>query len=271
MRKIIILAAALVVCHAAASYAGENVVSVSGDEVVGFNETKENAVVIFGNLSVSGTVEEDTVVIFGNLDITGTGRLLGDTVVIFGNINRAPGAEVANKVVSISPCKTASLGACVLPILGICALSAFGLAIFFSFIALALLVAVLFTERVGRASFYIQGHPWKALYYGGVASLLVAPITLLLIVSILGIPLVPLFIILVSAAMLFGYVVVCQWLGVKFFKALKKTGQPMLLEVIIGFAILWAISIIPILGWLVKLTIWSMGLGAVVATKFGNK
>lgn len=270
-RKVIVLAAALVVCHAAASYAGENVVSIHGDEVIGFNEIKENAVVIFGDLSVSGTIEEDTVVIFGDLDVLGTGRLLGDTVVLFGDLNKADGAVVSNNVFTLSSCKTLGISACLLPILGICALSAIGLAILFSFVVVVLLLAILFTERVGRTSFYVQNRPWKALYWGAVASILIPPIVLLLIFSVLGIPLVPLFIILISAAMLFGYVVACQFLGLKFFKAIRKGGQPMLIEVIIGFAILWAISLIPVVGWLIKLTVWSMGFGAVVATKFGSK
>lgn len=270
-KKIAILVAILCICTTA--YAQE-IVKVFESGAIEQGTTVENAVIVFGDLSVDGRVKEAAVVIGGDLNVGPTGQVDGDTVVVFGKLNKEPGAAVLGKTVELSFGKWCSRSNVTkhyaLPALGILTVGLVGFLAIAGFLAIFLLIAILFTDKVGRASYYSELHPWRALYHGFIIAVLIIPVTLFLIVSIVGIPIVPLLFIVLSAATLFGYAAVCQLIGLKFLKAIKMSGKPMVIEVIVGFIILTIIAFIPVAGWFVKTLAWLVGLGATVDTRFGT-
>lgn len=270
IRKIVMFAAVIFVFHAAVAQAA-NVVRIGEDLEVHEGLVMDDVVVIGGNLTVNGVVRGDTVVIGGNLNVGQYAKVLGDAVVIFGKVLKAPGAEIAKNVVQVPLDKglLAIFGG-LFSIMGLWTLGLFGIAMVMSFVVLLPLIAIIFTANVGRTSFYVQSHPWKSCYYGFIVALLLVPVNLFLAITVIGLPLIPLVVIALCAAILFGYTVMCQFVGLKFFKAIKKRGQPMILEVVVGLLILWAVAMVPFIGWLVKALIWLTGLGATVATKFGH-
>lgn len=269
MKKILMIVAVAVLCHAAVAQAA-NVVRVGEDMEVHEGLVLDDVVVIGGNLTVNGVVRGDTVVIGGNLIVGQYAKVLGDTVVLFGKIVKAPGAEIVKNVVEVPLDKgILAIFAGLFSIMGLWTLGLFGLAMVMSFVVLLPLIAIIFTANVGRTSFYVQTHPWKSCYYGFIVALLLVPVNLFLAITVIGLPLIPLVVIVLCAAILFGYTVMCQFVGLKFFKAIKKKGQPMVIEVIVGLLILWAVAMVPFVGWLIKAFIWLTGLGATVATKFG--
>lgn len=274
MKKLAILAIALCISSTAIAQT-KDVVSVFENAIVEDGVIVEDAVVVFGDLSVRGNVRGSAIVIGGNLNVGSNGGVRGDTVVIFGKINKEPGAELLGKTIEMTFGKlwtgnASNIGKCTLPFLGILTIGIVSFFILVGFLAIFLLIVVLFTDRVGKTSYSIELHPWKAIYHGLIIAVLVVPVTIFLIISIIGIPIVPLLFILLSAATLFGYTAVCQLIGLKFFKAIKKPGKPMVLEVIIGFIILGAIAFIPFVGCLVKCVAWLAGLGSAISTKFGT-
>lgn len=270
LKKIITFAAVLFICHAAAAQAA-NIVRVGEDLTVHEGLVVDNAVVIGADLNVYGVVRGSTVVIGGDLNVGQFGKVLGDTVVLFGKVSKAPGADVEKNVVEVPLDKGfLAIFAGLFSILGLWTLGLFGIAMVMGFIVLLPLIAIIFTDYVGRASYYVQNHPWKSCYYGFIVALLLVPVNLFLAVTVIGLPLIPLVVIIFCAAMLFGYTAMCQIVGLKFFKAIKKGGQPMVLEVVVGLLILWVVAMVPFIGWLIKAFIWLAGLGATVATKFGH-
>lgn len=271
-KKVLLVVAVLGLCcsSVASAATSSNLVSFNRNEVIAEGSTVDNAVLVLGDLQVNGTVDKDTVVIFGDLKVGTSGDVRGNTVVVFGQLLKEPGAKVSGETLVIPSGKTLCKTSCLLPIVGIWALGVFGLTVLFSFIIILLLVSMLFTNRIGNASFYVQRYPWKALGYGILAVILVLPITLLLTMSVVGLPLVPLFIILVACAVIFGYAVMCQLIGLKFFQKIRRPGQPMIVEVLVGIIILFAVSMIPVVGWAIKTLVWLIGLGAAVLTKFGR-
>ncbi len=271
IRKIVFVVLGLSLCHVGFAHASSSLVKMGSNAIVEEGTTVDEAVVIGGNLSVHGTVTESAVVIGGDLDVGPTGRITGDSVVVFGKLIKAPGAEVKKDVVEIPLWKPSCAKTCVLPIIGIWTLGVIGLSMFIGFLIVLILSGAVFTDKIGKTLFYVETRFWKSLYYGVVAAILLGPIALLLLVSIIGIPLIPLLVIAVSAATLFGYAVVCQLIGVKFFRAIKKPGRPMYLEIIIGFIILGLVALIPFVGWIVKILAWLVGFGATIATRFGYK
>lgn len=272
MKKLLISVAALSIGFvlAVSTANAEDLVKIGSDAVVGAGAEFENVVVIGGDLTVDGTVEKSAVVIGGDLKLGQFAKIEDSAVVILGKIIKEDGAMLPKNTVELSFSKLCTSKWCFLPALGIFAISLLGIAMFAAFFAVFLIIAVLFTEKVGRASFYIERHPWKSLYIGFVAAVLIAPVTLFLIATIIGIPLIPLLFIILSAATLFGFAVVCQLIGLKFFRAVKKPGQPMVLEVLVGMIILGLVMMIPGVACIVELFAWLMGLGATVATGFGT-
>lgn len=278
MKKLLVALALFVSIPAFA--ATKDVVKVFEDANVEMGASVNNTVVVFGDLNVTGTVQDNAVVIGGDINVASGGRILGKTVVILGDLNKDPGAVVSDEAVVLSFDRFCTKGSCssasnfVLPILGIATVGLAGLIGLFAvigFLAIFLLITLLFTDKVGRASYRAERHFWWSLYHGLVAAILVVPITLFLLVSVIGIPVVPLLFIVLSAATFFGYTVICQLIGVKFFRAIKKPGRPMIIEVIVGFIILAILSCIPVAGFFVKAAAWLAGLGATIDTRFGTK
>ncbi len=273
-KKIFFLVACVFLISTSAN--AKDLVRFGKNLVINEGEIVDHVVVIGGDLDVKGTVKDDTVVVGGNLNVASTGQVLGDAVVVFGKISKEFGSIVSEDAVEFSPGKWFHKKSCVLPLIGICAIPAAGmiglagLIAVSGFFALFLLIAILFTNRVGNVSFYAERHFWKSLFIGLVASVLVIPVTLFLLVSIIGLPLVPLLFILLSAATLFGFTAMSQLIGLKFFSAIKKPNKPMVVEVIVGFIIIGLVALIPIIGWSIKFIIWLTGLGGTIITKFGN-
>lgn len=265
MKKILFVLIFLGFCDLAIAN-NKDVVRIGDNATVEWNETVSNFVVIGGDATVNGTVSEDAVVIGGDLNVGPTGKIHGASVAIFGKIIKDPGAEVSNDTFEFSRYLIPSF---IIPIVGICTLGFFWVIMLVGFTAIFLLIAILFTPRVGRVSFYVEKHFWKSLYYGLIALVLFLPVIIFLIVSVIGIPLIPIVMIALSAATLFGYTAICQLIGLKCFKAIKKSGQPMILEVLVGAVILGFITFVPVVGWAIKLLAWLAGLGATAATKFG--
>ncbi len=253
---------------ASAAQSGD-VVKFGQGAIVGQGVTVDNAVTIAGDLKIDGEVAGDAVAILGNMTVGSTGKVKGNAVVIFGKLIKESGAEISDKTFEFSLTKFGCGKSCLLPLLGIWVVGV-GLVVFIGFGAIFLLIAALFTHKVGKASSFAERHLWRSFYYGFIAFVLILPITIFLLISVVGIPLVPLLFIILSAATLFGYAVMSQLIGLYFFRYLKKPGQPMVIEVLIGFLILAAISFVPVVGALVKIAVWMAGLGATIATRFGT-
>ncbi len=238
---------------------GEDVSIPSGDQL-------EHVVVIGGDVALSGTVTKDLIVIGGDVEVGPSGRVEGSTVVFFGDTEKGEGAFFAKAPISL-PTDGMWL---TLPLLGSWVVAALALLILAGMFALLILCALFFTAHIGRVSHFTQMHPWKALLAGIAASILLAPVSVMLLITIVGIPLIPVLVVLVSAATFFGFAAMCQLIGLKFFNAIKKPNQPMLLEVLVGFVAIGLIALIPVVGAFVKTMLWFMGLGAVVVTRFGT-
>jgi len=251
--------------------ASGDMAKIGGDAIIEEGVVVDDVAVVFGDLTVNGTVSKDVAVIGGDLEVGPTGKILGKTVVIFGKLVKSPGAEVNNDMVEIFPFSRTCVKSYAFPVLGLFAMGSIGVILLAGFVVIFLLIALVFTDRVGRSSFYIETFPWRALIIGFVSALLVLPVILLLAVSVLGIPLIPLFIFIILAATFFGYTAVCQLIGLKFFRAIKKPGRHMFWEVLVGFIIISVIVMIPFVGVFIKFLAWIIGFGATMATKFGSR
>ncbi len=114
-----------------------------------------------------------------------------------------------------------------------------------------------------RMATSLTGHPWKSLGLGFMLAIFVPVACLILMLTIIGLPLGIITFMLYLIAWYLSPVVVGLTLGGKIVGAFRKErAGPMIGGLILGLIILRAISLVPVLGWLVMFVVILFGLGA---------
>lgn len=269
---------------------GDDVIVEEGEVVEG------DAVAIFGSVLVNGIVEGDAVAIGGAVTIGPRGRVDGDGVAIGGGVSRETGGEVRGETVSIGkggdwggewvngryirhhrfPWGFFSRGGRLL------------VWIVWSvvLILLTLLVMAVARRPVENVCSRARHEAFKMGLIGLAAWLLVGPAIVLFLVTIIGIPIglvvIPL---LFAVALLLGYTGVGLAVGERIG---GSAGRSAYLNLALGVLALQGVSIIAgimripgswlgVLGWIVAVVGWAVifvastvGLGAVIMTRFGT-
>lgn len=235
-------------------------------------ESVQDAVAIMDNLNVSGTVLGDAVAIFGDVKITKTGRVEGDAASIFGHVLVDEGGLIDGERISlgtgalIAGMRSAPVVPKPWPMrLGGTLLTAG--AQFLCFFLLGLLAIAMFPRRIAVVSEELAAHPIKAGALGVLASIAWLPITLLLVVTIVGIILIPFFWVAYPVFGFVGYVALALIIGRKLPTKVIPTNTAVFA---IGAAVIVAIGLIPILGKLVWVFAGFFALGATLMTRFGQ-
>ncbi|HCC47682.1 MAG TPA: hypothetical protein DEQ38_06140 [Elusimicrobia bacterium] len=150
-------------------------------------------------------------------------------------------------------------------------------------VLLVTLPAIFFPDNVQKARAAINGDLWKACAIGALMLVGLFPGLLLMVVSILGIPLVPFALILFAAAGLLGLSAFSLLLQERFFVGLKKAGPASLpAQAATGAALLAALfffgKLIPIIGGALSAAAVMIlafgvmtGLGAAWMTRMGTR
>jgi len=144
------------------------------------------------------------------------------------------------------------------------------LSIFLVILVLALLIAALLPKPVRIVSEAIHENTLKVILCGILGLVLIAPLALLLTISVVGIALIPLEVIVVVCSVLLGFIAVGRIIGGKALRLFKRPNPGIVRETFWGLVILWIIGWIPYIGWMVKAIAIVIGLGATLVTRFGT-
>jgi uncharacterized RDD family membrane protein YckC len=251
-----------------------DVVSILGDTRV-TGTVSDNAVAVLGSTYVDGKVHGDAVAVLGNMELGPHAEIDGNVVAIGGVLQRDPAAIVHGNVQTIF----GNLGNvgwlrtwvhhCLLygrPLALVHGLGwAWGLA--FTFLALYAVLALLFREGLTRCVQTFETQPGRAVLAALIAMLLTPVLVVLLCVTVIGIPAVPFVVFGLFCAGLFGKAVMLAWLGRRLTgnRGDGPTSHPAV-AVLIGGALVLALYLVPVLGFLVYKLLGLLGLGAVVYT-----
>lgn len=273
---------------------------------------------IGGPVEVSGRVDGDISAVGGKVALTGAAQVDGDISAIGGAVEKGPQARHRGEVNSFSAdAIKGTLG----KTLGIArsagrynwgdgrrehrgfnlnfrgsdngglwtaaGLLGIGLAIVFSMLltglVLLLIPAVFFPRQVENARAALLADVWKACAIGAIALVGFFPGLLMMVVSILGIPLVPFALMLYAAAAVLGLSAFSVILQGRFFEGLKKTGPSGLIgQVATGYALIAGLlffgKLIPFIGEVISLIGMILlafgvmaGLGAAWMTRMGTR
>jgi len=256
-------------------------VQVGGSVTVQTNQTVNDAVAVWGNVTVMGHVQGDAVAVGGSVNLFPGSRVDGDVVAIGGKVNRQPGAIVGGQVTGLGP----SLGRLpfvspwtnhngvpylwpfINPFSIFFILFAFVASLFYALVSA--IIAALFPNRIETIGSTIIEQPGASALYGLIAVLLILPATLLLIVTCIGIPLVPIEILVILAAKLVGRAGVGLAVGRKVGVGVNHPIPSTVLAVVVGTLIIAFIHLIPFVGGIVAFILELLGFGAAIMTGFG--
>src|SRR5262249_35988092 len=215
---------------------------------IGADETVDKAVAIGGSVTIAGHVQRDTVAVGGSVTLLPGARVEGDAVAVGGPVSVDPSAPLEGDRAALGGTIPTTIGSATRWVVG----GGRGMRSMFSRTAravlvyvIALLIAAAFPGALSRVKTYLVDRPGLSAL-GGLAIIFgFVPLCVLLAVTIIGIPLIPVAVLLLIALLFFGFTVSAGWLR----------GRPPLLlgqtppyTVALGGVVLALVGLIPWLG-----------------------
>lgn len=234
------LASAKTIDHSG-TYIGTNV-TVPADE-----EVKGDVTVVGGNATVDGRIDGDLTVVGGTLD-------RGPNAVITGDVN-----EVGSSLASYVPFAPAGLSASRIVHQEV------RLMTWLAYSVIVLLAFLIFPVRVRAALDRVEHHPGLSAAVGVVALVAIFPVAVLLFISFVGWPLIPVEFLAVFALILIGHGALSMLIGRRLYELiLPRTTPSPVTALILGLVVVSAAGIVPVIGPLVMCLVWLVGLGAAI-------
>lgn len=259
--------------------------------VVDADQTVTEASVVGGDLTVRGHVLRDAVAVGGSLVLEPGARVDGDAVSVGGDIRIDPGTRVEGDAVSVGGHASIADGAYVggdrnqigagslitRPLVsgsgsGVLAwiggvVKKVGLGLVMAL--LCIVIAALAPNRVRTVITTVRQRPLMSFFSGLLALVVTTTASVLLAITLIGIPLVPVIWIGVALAALFGMTGVAALVG----EAMPGRGRAhrsALRAIVLGVAFLTVVSLLPWhLGWVLIWLLISAALGAVILSRVG--
>jgi uncharacterized RDD family membrane protein YckC len=254
----------------------EAVVSVLGNTRV-TGRVGENAVAVLGNTYVDSRVGENVVAVLGNVELGPHADVGGNVVAVGGDLVRDPGAIVHGEVQHVAllghmggfewlqswvhHCLLYGRPLAFAPGLG----WAWGVAL--SFLALYLLIALMFPQGVNRCVQTMEAQPGRTVL-AALFTFICKPIVfLLLVITVIGTILIPFLAFALFIGGLFGKAVALTWLGRRALPARESTQEHRpVVALLVGGLIALVLYVVPILGFIAYKALDVLGLGIVVYT-----
>lgn len=277
---IFVLAALFLVTTASVSHArvlvkDSSVVKLNEDINMGKDMILKDLIAIKGNINVKGDVGGDVVSVLGSVHLYPTARVAGDVMSVGGKVAKDEGAKIKGKIseiaISKEGAKMLEMYAPLMVTMGMGGFLVLKALMFLGFIGLSVIIVSFMTEKIGVISSIVEKNWLKTLLWGILGYILICPIAIILALTLVGIPLILVEAVIVSMAMLMGFIAVSQLIGKKFTKAIRKPNQPMMTEVIAGLLIIFIVDLIPVVGCIVKWLVLTFGFGGAIMAKMGKK
>ncbi|MGD8189594.1 hypothetical protein ACQCN2_06265 [Brevibacillus ginsengisoli] len=208
----VLFLACLILVPIAPAYAAEQTIIQHRDTVVSTHQVVENLVEFGGNATVAGTVRDSVIVMNGNLDIQDSAHIMGLVLVIGGNITQAPGAQVTDNILHIAV-NDATLNSLLLG--GVLVVGVWFVQLAFSILLLILpvMTSTIAKNRLDSLSMILRRSPGRLMAIGFLISLLIVALTLLLCITVIGIPVALLLVLGVALVVIVGLTVLSQIIG----------------------------------------------------------
>lgn len=251
-----------------------NIFSIGKTITVSQNETV-NSILSFGsNIGIAGKVLGNVFAIGGQIVLGPSAKVDGKIFSLGTKIIKSPQAIIGGEtkevfmpeiIVTLSETGSKVLFKAILV-----AQIFSALLVFLGILALGIAIGLIFPKRVGWTAAAIERDPIKAFLWGVLWIVLLLPITFLLLISIVGIPLILVQIALYGIAVILGIIAVAQIIGKKLLASMKRYNQPIIAEIVWGIVILTLITFIPIVGIIIDSLLIAIAIGASWTSRLGE-
>lgn len=140
---------------------------------------------------------------------------------------------------------------------------------------LGILIASLFPRQFNRAETVLRSSAdaTRAGLLGFISIIAAVPLTIILAVLIISIPLIPVLWALMAAGAIFGFAVITKVVGERLLQAFNARSTSITPVTAIGAGVLavWLVSMIPFFGGLTVAIVWMIALGLAVMTRMGTR
>lgn len=255
----------------------EAVVSVLGDTRV-TGPTGADVVAVFGNTYVNSRVGNQVVAVFGNVELGPQAEVFGDVIAIGGKVKRMEGSVIHGKIEGITmPGGNADGLKWLRPWIEQCLMYGRPLApdpnlgwvwtLAFGFLGLYILIALLFAESVEKCAITLETRPGPSLVAALLTMLAVPAALVVLVITLIGIALVPFAAIALFVVGLFGKVVMLAAIGRRLTGFLGSGPiTDVAFAVLIGGFVAMGLYMIPFLGFIIYKLLGILGMGVVAYT-----
>jgi uncharacterized RDD family membrane protein YckC len=267
-----------------------SVLRVGQDYTLKQGESVRELVSVFSPVVIEGQVRGDVTVVFGTVSLGPTAVIEGSLVAVGGNVTVQSGAAVqqdlvvvgggleapagfvpgrqhiaigtmaiANRLHDVIPWLTEGLllGRPIVP-----RLPWVWLIVGLSFVV-SVVMALLFTPSVRNSAEALAAKPFTTFLVGLLVLLLIGPVSIVLIVSVVGILVAPFALCAVVIAALIGKIAVAVRLGDTMTGQLAPATRTQLLRsLVLGFAVITFTYMVPVLGFIAWGLVGVTGLGA---------
>jgi hypothetical protein len=263
---------------------GGNVTLEEGSVVQG------NVALLGGNVSADGEIDGDVALVGGNISLGSTALVTGNITTFGGSVNRAPGAQVRGEILTGQgfalpfnlrgpftfgfPFRFSPLE--MMPFFVTNVISRILWFVFEMLLlaALAVVVVMFWPQATGRVAKAVVDQP---ILTGGLGllTLVVLPIVVAgLVITVCLIPVAAISVLLLGIALLFGVIGIGLEVGQRLARLFKGDLHPAAaagLGTLVVGVVAGGIGNVPCVGWVAPLVVASLGLGAVIVTRFGSR
>jgi cytoskeletal protein CcmA (bactofilin family) len=223
------------------------VVIIDGPAVID-GDVDGAVVALNGDIRVSGTVEEDVVALNGRATIVGGARVGGDVV-----SSRAPQVDPGATVEGETKTVRFSLRA-----LGILFWVAWWVAVTVSLLILGMLLLALAPAAMAASYAVARAERGRAIGWGLLVAVALPVVSILVMLTVVGIPLGVIGLLSLALLYAMGYVVAALALG----RMIVKEPTSRFVAFLAGLVILRVVGLIPVIGGLVTFVASAYGVGA---------
>jgi hypothetical protein len=253
---------------------GADRTSIGGSVHVIEDETVREAVALGGELRVDGTVQRDAVSVLGDVIVGPKAVIKGNVVSVGGHLNIDPRASISGDRVAVPlglsrflerAHQVAHAKMTVLERMFSLLKSALSWAVFF---VLGLVMLALAPERVRVVGRDLRRDPARSAAVGLAATVAVMPLSILLVLTLVGILVLPFLALFFAAGVLLGMFGLAIEAGASLPGRRERRTQVAMLA--LGAALLFLICQVPYLGPVILFAAGIASLGAALRTRFGS-
>lgn len=248
----------------------------TGNVTVEEDQEVDDAVAYGGSLLIKGHVRNDAVAFGGNVQLGPHAVVGGDAVAFGGNVERESGAKVHGQTLSFGG-KSGALGAIGASEKKVKAAdrhhgsSIFWLLIQFAvYFALGFVFIMFAPKPMKQLESEIRREPLRCGLTGLLGALALGGLTILLVLSVIGIPFALVVLVLTPVGIAMGFSALASEVGTRLpvLRANRKTQAAVLA---LGILVLLVLQLIPVVGKLVLTAATFVALGATIRTRFGTR